>query len=178
MKSSKPISENTGRHLNFRTQRNTIRLSCFLCGKLDCFFKGPKLSGRGGGGREANVGGPGPPLLPPHPFRPTRSPRGGAMVQLCFCTHTYTHPSSSTPGITGLLFPCTSDEIQSPSIADKAPGSEPTSASTHFLMPLPHSLLLAFALDILSSMNSLPLAKDTCILWDSSYIPLPPGRSP
>ena len=43
-----PISESTGRHLNFRTQGNTIRLPCFPCGKTDCFFKGPRLSGRGG----------------------------------------------------------------------------------------------------------------------------------
>lgn len=136
-----------------------------------CFFKGPRLSGRGG---RPMWEVPGPPHLPPHPFIPILEPPGWGCGS---STHTHTQ-SSSTPGITGLLSPCTSDEIQSPSMTDKAPGSEQTSASTHFLTPLPHSLLLAFALDVLSSRNSFPLAKDICILWDSAYIPLPPGSSP
>ena len=190
MKSSKPISESTGRHLNFRTQRNTIRLPCFPCGKTDCCFKGPGLSGRAG---RPMWDVPGPPPLPPHPFIPILEPPGwgcgssSASARLCVCararahthTHTHTHTqSSSTPGITGLLSPCTSDEIQSLSMTDKAPGSEQTSGSTHFFTPLPHSVLLAFALDVLSSWNSFPLAKDICILWDSAYIPIPPGSSP
>ena len=133
------------------------------------------------------------PLLCPHtPLYLYWSPQGGAvgpalLLPACVCararshthTHTHTHTqSSSTPGITGLLSPCTSDEIQSLSMTDKAPGSEQTSGSTHFFTPLPHSVLLAFALDVLSSWNSFPLAKDICILWDSAYIPIPPGSSP